>query len=229
MTALNISVSKLCSFDDYLHGRWNQDDDSKLKSYIMGTSVKTYEQGAGDAVHAYIEAPDRYPCTDLTTGQVNVNGHMLAPAVVETCFDYWMNLPCPFLFEQWLPAMRVVVKGYEVFVRARIDVLTPEAIRDIKTSTYAYDHDKYADSFQWRFYLWMASHLDMDTFIYDHFQWKSKETELKYSSVQLYRYPTMEQDCQRILAEFIDYLESQELIGYCVASEKSLYYQAQSR
>lgn len=219
MTALNISVSKLTSFDDFLHGRWNQEDDTRLVEYLTGRGEKTYQQTAGDAVHAFIENPfvAVHDDPEDDASGVTIAGFHLSGPVRHACLAYRFGLPEPMLFEQWLPIKKVRIKGYEINLRSRVDIVTPSAIRDIKTTDSSFDYDRYADSYQWRYYLWLGQSFGLDTFCYDVFQWREKGQALRLNTITLYRYPELESDCMKLLTAFVDYLETRNLVEYCFA------------
>ena len=216
---LAISVSKLTAFDDFVHGRWEQNDDTKLRQTLLGTSEKTYEKSIGDAIHGLIQQPKLYqPQHDLTEeqreqaepGGLWVQGMYLAPGIVETCLNYRATLPDTVLFEQWLPPGCFSVRGFLVYIRARIDVLTPAAIRDIKTSKMALDTDHFTDSYQWRLYLLLSG---FDRFEYDHFQFHGKkQSELRYKNMSLFAYDHLRMDCEFLIAELIDYCRTRDLM-----------------
>jgi hypothetical protein len=106
----------------------------------------------------------------------------------------------------YLPRLREVPLQREhngITLFGRCDSLTATAVRDIKT-TSAIDPDRYAESYQWRAYLWMSGR---PVFFYDIFKAKIDEetytvTLTDYVCLRFHRYAEMDRDVERVIEEF---------------------------
>jgi hypothetical protein len=106
----------------------------------------------------------------------------------------------------YLPRLREVPlqrdhNGITLF--GRCDSLTATSVHDIKT-TSAIDPDRYAESYQWRAYLWMSGR---PVFFYDIFKAKIDEetytvTLTDYVCLRFHRYAAMDRDVERVIEEF---------------------------
>lgn len=113
-----------------------------------------------------------------------------------------------------------VTPFFPIYVGGRLDVIHGLHIRDIKTK---YSPVKsimdYIDSCQWRFY---CEFLDADTFYFDVFQFEKYNKEkhgINVSTLSLaprleiecIRYDTMEQDNQKLVTAFCEYITMRNL------------------
>lgn len=105
-----------------------------------------------------------------------------------------------------LPTLREIPMSREhngVTLFGRVDSITGSTVRDIKT-TERIDADRYAESYQWRAYLWMSGR---NRFIYDVLTVKideDKRTVVVSDHVPLVfnRYPALDREVEALLDEY---------------------------
>jgi hypothetical protein len=148
---------------------------------------------AGNVVHSYIE---------------HANYETVPIHFVK---DGWTVQTSPYLDCQIaLPSVREMkiskeYKQYNMF--GKVDCIDGIVVHDIKT-TRQIKLEKYAESMQWKLYLWMTG---LSIFEYNIFEikieeWKKSIMINKYKELKLYRYSNMEQDIFHMLDEYIGYL-----------------------
>lgn len=101
----------------------------------------------------------------------------------------------------------------KVLVTGCADVIHGTIIRDIKTRYSPPVQQEYIDSYQWRFYLDI---FDLDRFIFDIFEFKGYDKEMgmnvaglpvkQFDPIPCQRYLKMEEDMQRLLDDFSDWI-----------------------
>ncbi len=111
-----------------------------------------------------------------------------------------------------------IIGPYSIRVTGRVDGLEGINIHDSKTKFRSIKYQEYIDSYQWRFY---EDILDLDNCFYDLFEVIGFEdlrgsTPYKLPGVffipheplQCVRYADLEQDCIRLLTEFMNYIDT---------------------
>jgi hypothetical protein len=181
-------VSNLESFR-----RWREDEDSTVEDFLhqLLDFEPTTAMQAGTAFHKALETarPGEYE-------QLSAMGHT-------------------FLLSEGtlvLPEIREL-RGFKRYgdltVTGCVDILDGKRIDDHK-STGRFDPERYLAGYQWRIYL--------DIFEADHFRWNVFEVRntkgLIYEvadpqTLEVYRYPELEQDCARLAADFYAFMREQ--------------------
>lgn len=112
-------------------------------------------------------------------------------------------------------------KKYDCFgkmltVSGCVDVLDNLTIEDHKT-TSSFDPDRYIEGYQWRFYLDIFK---ANRFIWNVFEMRedSKTPKTyhvtKLHTLEQYRYPGLESDCQALVEQFSKFLEREDVSEY---------------
>lgn len=114
--------------------------------------------------------------------------------------------------ELQLPEMREIPlarehSGETLF--GRVDSITGTAVHDIKT-TEQVDPDRYAESYQWRGYLWMSRR---DVFVYDLLKAKVDADAMSvsiidYTRISFNRYPALDADVERLFGQYVEAVNS---------------------
>lgn len=124
-----------------------------------------------------------------------------------------------------VPLQKVYDLGkYRVKLSGRADGVEGILLRDGKTKFRSINFQEYMDSYQWRYYLDM---FNLNHFFYDVFEVKRfKElpvgkpyilTDVEFlepETLHCERYAGMEQDCQRLLKEFMDYIDTRNFYNF---------------
>src|SRR6185295_5669264 len=162
MLSLNISVSKLERFDDFLAEKWGLDQ-QKFIDYLEGRDQKTFEKDFGTAVHKFLENPfDEYA---QAYGGITVEAEFLSNDVLKVLTDFHQTLPTPNATEVWVNK-EIEVNGIICNVRGKVDCLCPGIIHDFKTTRTKPSYEAYMDKTQHLWYMFMA---DVPMFCYDVF------------------------------------------------------------
>lgn len=121
-------------------------------------------------------------------------------------------------------------RHYPIHVGGTQDVIHGITVRDTKFAFHSPNPYNYWGSCQWKFYL---EFLSLDVFYFDLFEFKGYKDEMKLnvSSLELkqheplecIRYKTMEQDNQRLVESFVDWIEVKGLRNLLIKKEQ--YYE----
>lgn len=107
-------------------------------------------------------------------------------------------------------------------VASKADHLLGAHLSEFKTTLSSFDFDKYAESCQWRF---MADAFKPTRITYRVFcldEATNGVISLKsIESFDLYPYPALHEDCQRLVYEFAEYVEAKGLAGVLNARQEA--------
>lgn len=105
-------------------------------------------------------------------------------------------------------------KHYPIYVGGTIDVVHGITLRDTKFVFRSPDYSNYTESQQWKMYL---EFMELDIFYFDIFEFKGYKDEMKlnvstldlvqHEPLECIRYKNMELDNQKLVEQFIDWIE----------------------
>lgn len=205
---LNISVSKLERFEDFLHERWSMDQ-QKFMDYITGKEVPTYAKDYGTAIHKYLEYP--HEAYEQQPGGIIVEGEFISNVVLAELNRCLMTIPEPSVSEVWVNK-EVEVRGFAINLRGKIDKLSPMIARDFKTTRSKPSYDAYMDKTQHQWYMWMA---EVPNFVYDVFFIQDKDASNVRVTHEPYVFqwePSIEQSLLSTLKMFVDFINTHGMI-----------------
>lgn len=109
-------------------------------------------------------------------------------------------------------------KNYPIYVGGTIDIIHGITLRDNKFVFSTPDYSNYTESQQWKLYL---EFMELDIFYFDLFEFKGYKDEMKlnvsslemvqHDPLECIRYKNMEKDNQRLVEQFIDWIEFRQL------------------
>lgn len=181
-------ASRLDEFRRYQSGETFTGDEYTTEAFVsyLTECHETAKMAAGTAVHRALElAEDGDLSADEQFGW-------------KITFALDAELALPPLRE--IPMCREH-NGTTLF--GRVDSITGATVRDIKTTAQV-DADRYAESYQWRAYLWMSGR---DRFVYDVLKVKIDEdaqtvSVVDYVPLVFARYPGLDRDVEMLLDEY---------------------------
>jgi hypothetical protein len=166
-----------------------------LENRLFGAREVTDEMAAGTAFHAMMQEFD--PAKDA-------DGRLGEGVASLSHGPYRFDFNCAAEIE--LPTLREV--GFsrlysDQWVTARVDGVIGNRIIEYKT-TQSFDAQRYMESYQWRYYLDLS---DCDEVVYQVFSIRPFGPPHCYSVREMhrmrqFRYPTMHDDCTRLVEEF---------------------------
>lgn len=124
----------------------------------------------------------------------------------------------PSAFHEQKYGKEFQTKHYPVYVGGTIDIIHGITLRDNKFVFRSPDYSNYTESQQWKLYL---EFMELDIFYFDLFEFKGYKDEMKlnvsslemvkHDPLECIRYKNMEQDNQRLVEQFIDWIEARQL------------------
>jgi hypothetical protein len=189
-------ASRLDEFRRYLSGETFGGEEYTPEMFVdrLTSFEATPKMLAGTAVHRALELAG--------TGEL-ISAEQLGWKIV---FDLDATLDLPTLREVELSRTHDGVTLY-----GRVDSITGTTVRDFKT-TQAFDADRYAESYQWRAYLWMSGR---ERFVYELLKAKVDEANAvvtlnDYARLTFARYPGLDRDVTSLIE---DYAEAVDRLG----------------
>lgn len=181
-------ASRLDEFRRYQSGELFNGDEYTREAFVSYLTERheSPAMAAGSAVHRSLElAMDGSIASDEQLGW-------------RISYEIDASLDLPTMRE--VP-MRRTHNGVTLF--GRVDSITATTVRDIKTTAQV-DADRYADSYQWRAYLWMSGRT---RFVYDVLKVKVDEaaksvTVTDYVKLIFHRYANLDRDVECLLDEY---------------------------
>lgn len=245
MNKPTVRVTTIEAFRRYIeqseHSPYEITEQSVIES-ITGVFTGNTKTRIGTAVHRIIEEGSPV-CVKLNAGVRNftyyrkpatepvpcgrafaVDGYQVALDVpqIKTALAYREQYPDVF------HEVREFKDYGDCIVTGCADMLCMTEIRDIKTKySLKFSDEDYIDSCQWRFYLELFG-LDIfhfDLFIFEDYDEKKHGYDVRglpmhrHEPITCYRYPTLEQDNRKLLAEFLQWAEFRNLTQYLVFKE----------
>lgn len=194
---MRIHATALDTFRLYMHpdNDWLTEQD--VIDAVRFKCAPTPEMQLGIAFERVLQDPERYR---VPHGFV-CNGYTFSEAT--------MAEPLELVDHQHGTFQVKTVTRYGVHeVVSKADHLQGARIREWKTTTSSFAFDKYAESFQWRYMLdgFEAALLTYDVFVLD--DHGNGVAELKaIESFNVFPYPDLRADCERLLSEFVGFAE----------------------
>lgn len=183
-------ASRLDEFRRYLSGEHYNEDEYMPADFVARLTTPeppSPKMAAGTAVHAMIE----HSFFEELPENMTVDGWHIYFGLSAT-----MALPAA----REVPLERTH-RGVTLY--GRVDAIDAFSVHDIKT-TSSIDIDRYAESYQWRSYLWMSGRRD---FRYHILKVKVDEDAreiavYEYVPCTFHAYPGMDADVERLLVEY---------------------------
>lgn len=206
---LNISVSKICRFSDYLQEKWGLDQE-KMIAYLQGKEEKTFEKSFGTAFHSMLERPEIY-AESVAKGQpVVIDGITISNSAAAKGLAVSMAIEKPCVREAWVTKEITLHDGTVVNLRGKVDVLNAYRIEDYKTTGTKPSYEKYCDGLQHQLYMWMA---DVPSFRYQVFFIKDEELSIiEHDSYDVEYEPAIEPRLIDVVGSFVDFITLQGLL-----------------
>lgn len=206
---MRISATTLESFRLFLTGDWMPEED--LLATIRGEFVQTPKMLLGQAFGRCLEKPGKYRLDD---------GTYLVPVRFgeewrEYVFTDAVMDPCLAIFDRRGVFEAKAKKEYgEHLVVAKADQILGTRIIENKTKLSAFDFDRYAESYQWRFMVDMFEAAAVTYNVFCISEDAKGEVELKgIETFNLFPYADLHQDCCDLLARFVEYVKARGLEG----------------
>ncbi len=196
--------------------------ESELIDMVKGSFKPNAHMEAGTAFHAILAEPNSYLTTD---GGEDVwfesKGYTFNVSQMEGSIKHVGDGFCE------VPGSRVfdTLHGH-VKVNGTCDRISGKTIRDAKATFTTPSAANYEQSMQWRLYLLL---FEADCFVYDLFAFSEPKDGFcnlrDIVSFKLYRYPSLEDDCNRWVRSFVDWADSRGLMRYldppCLLSKEA--------
>lgn len=204
MPSTKVKTTRVSHLEDFRIYQTTPDLDlGWLENRLFGAREQTEEMRAGEVLHAILQGLD--PLRDP-------DGRLGSELASLTHEGYRFDFNCPVEIE--LPKLREVSfsKLYgDRWVTGRADGVLGNRLIEYKT-THALDAQRYMESYQWRYYLDLS---DCDEILYqilvirpfghpDLHSYSVKESH----SMRQFRYPELHMDCERLVEEFEECMES---------------------
>jgi hypothetical protein len=185
-------------------------DEAKFLAELRGEFEPTYEILIGLAYGRALEKPDKYRVQVPHEGYevpVKVGPDWRRFFIPERTVRPGLNvLDRNGVFEV---RTEKVYNGVTVVMKA--DHVIGRIVSDNKTTFKTFDFDKYAHSYQWRFYL---DAFGAQQFTYNVFRLYDERGDIEIAGVEqfnLFPYSEMERDCAALVGEFCDYVRARNL------------------
>lgn len=206
---MRISTTLIESFRLFLSADWMEEAD--LIKSIRGEFIQTKPMRMGTAFHSILEKPEAHV---LALGDAYVcDGFTFPGEVVRPCLAL---IDHAGIFEVKATKLyRVPGLAEPVTVVAKVDQLLGSRVIENKTKWSAFEFDRYAESYQWRFYadIFEPSCVTYNVFCLD----ENAAGEIVFKSADtfnLFRYPGLAADCHELLARFVEFVRERGLERY---------------
>lgn len=217
MTTYRISVTTVEKFRRYMTEASSFDTEEELIKTIKGIFEGNAKTMTGGAYHKLLEGEfTEIKSKHLMGKYYSADSFWFSEGQASPALQYRRDHPRMF---HEIPIQKIYDLGkYRIKLSGRADGIEGIFLRDGKTKFRKIDFQEYMDSYQWRYYLDM---FNLRHFFYDVFEVKGF-TELPAAapyimpdvifldpeSLLCERYTGMEEDCQRLLLEFMDYIDN---------------------
>lgn len=202
---LRIATTKIETFRRYKTTDFVPE--AELIASIKGEFEWREQMKWGDAFHRILENPDEH----RVEGGYSCEGIHFKDATVAPCLEIF-NRDGVFEVKH---TKDYEIGGHAVTVVAKADQLHGARVIENKTKWSAFDFDVYQKSHQWR---WYAVVFDAASVTYNVFLLhKDRKGEFVLNGIEtftLYPYPEIENDCVKLLTEFVDYVKLRGLEEY---------------
>ncbi len=209
-----ISVTTIEKFRRYMASESSYDTEENLLQSLRGEFHGNAKTRFGSAYEKLIENPVPF---EVPNGYV-VDGILFTHEHARPAIEFREEHPDMII---QIPATKIYQAGlYTVQLSGKFDAVEGLFCRDFKCKFKAIDWQEYYDSYQWRYYLSM---LDLKVFYYDVFEVNGTEDPFSESIVDFIvkdcqstyftSYPQMEDDCQSLIYQFMNYIEEKNLFS----------------
>lgn len=208
---MKISVTRIDDYLDYQKGLISLEELIKRMQKIRKPSV--YMQ-YGTAFHEIIENPIKCYNAEQKI-YIASNGIKFERQSMD---KYLAFLP-DYGLREIFGSKTFEINGKNIIVNGKADQLIGYNIIENKTTWKPIDCEQYYNKFQWRFYLaiFAGDFLSNSNVHYNIFQLNHSNNLINivdYQYINFYSYPTLEQDLQIVLQDFIKFIEIQNLEKY---------------
>jgi hypothetical protein len=203
---MRVSTTTLESFRLYMTRDFMSE--AELLSSIRGEFKPNRVMQLGSAFHSILETPD--VC-------VRPSGDYVADGIV---FPGDVVAPCLPLFDRSGAFEVKATKDFHIngqtwTVVSKADQLVRLDVVENKTKWAVFDLNRYAESYQWRFYVdvYGAQRVRYNVFCLSEYA----DGEIGLRSIEqfnLYPYPRLAADCRSLLSEFVEYATKRNLYGF---------------
>lgn len=176
----------------------------RFRNQVIGEYEPTEDMQRGTAFHSILEYPGHY--RDEASGNYICDGFEMDGASIDR-FLCWMP--------PGLPEVKTELEMCGHTVVGKCDLLAGLEVHDFKCPKQI-KPDGYHASYQWRLYLEIFG---CDLFVYDVCDLRPVKRGSNVYHIwdwhpyKLYRYPSIREDCERIVAECGEFLSKQELVA----------------
>lgn len=225
-----VRVTQIEQFRKWITGCFYVNEQSVIDS-LSGEFQGNNKTRIGTAGHKVVE--EGMDCTYLNASQQD----WIVPIEDEYCTIFnrkqinelvnHRNTKLQDAFHEQKYGKEYQTKHYPIHVGGTIDIIHGITLRDSKFVFRSPDFSNYTESCQWKFYL---EFLGLDIFYFDLFEFKGYKDEMKlnvsalelipHEEVQCIRYKNMEQDNQKLLEQFVDWIEIKNLRHLLLTKEQ---------
>lgn len=230
-----VRVTQLEQFRKWMTGCFYVNEQSVIDS-LSGEFQGNNKTRIGTAGHKVVEEGDRSILLDSTivcpenfeTGVITIDEEYYSRYSIrqlKTLIDHREKLQDAFHEQKY--GKEYKTEHYPIHVGGTIDIIHGITLRDSKFVFINPDFSNYTESCQWKFYL---EFLGLDIFYFDLFEFKGYKDEMKlnvsalelipHEEVQCIRYKNMEQDNQKLLEQFVDWIETKNLRHLLLTKEQ---------
>jgi hypothetical protein len=221
-----ISVTVLEKFRRFMTEASPYDTEDALIESIKGTFLGNDKTKIGGAYHKIIEGDYSFVKASnlFYADDIAFTAEQAAPALKYKADHPLMVHEVPL--SKWYE-----IDKYQILVSGRGDGIEGKQVRDPKTKFRSINVQEYYESYQWRFYLDI---LNLNIFYYDIFEVKGfqflygnspyflKDVHIiAQDPFQCIEYDDMHQDCKRLLAEFMGYIEFRDFFHLLKPAQQS--------
>lgn len=204
-----------------IYGASQWDTEAQLMETLEGKFTGNPKTQTGTGFHKMVEDP-----TGVKIERIGGQDWYIAEGVGFTRQHYNLAMNYrdkhPWMVHEVPIAKVYTIGNTKIVVSGRMDGGNGMKVHDLKTKYSTVDFEEYIDSYQWRFY---EDILGTDVFQYDVFEVKGFPTDIPISGPLLledvtiipheplvcYRYINLQQDCERLLSEFLEFIECRNL------------------
>lgn len=222
---LRISVSRLETFRKFLDG--------EMKGYftqqliiddIKGLRPYSAKANLGTAFHALLEMDlksVKYLHDPIAEkGKYIIKTKDMQEPVTfsnkQAAKALWFREQHPDIVHEVPVKTEIELRGHSITISGRMDGMEGFIGSDAKTSDKASCCEDWENSFQWKYYAWMAK---LRQFRYDIFQFVYKDQQLDnviYHAYNFLPYMGMQEECLQLLDRYLDFCSMHNLNKYLI-------------
>lgn len=214
MANYRISVTLLDAYNTFLHT--NEESYGfnltyeMLANQIKGIFVPSDKMKIGTKLHEFIEGEP------ISVGQIvdyETGDFVITKEIYDTINNF--RATYPHMIHELKATKKVQIGIDTITLVGKVDGINGYEVHDHKF-TGRIDLEKYYESYQWRYYLWMWD--QMHSFVYNLFKVDHWEDPNKIDGEQfvMYPYDGLEDDCYSLLLCFVNFVKAQGLDDYLI-------------